>query len=308
MGQLVKLQDYISRYETDIYKYPGQFIRLKKDQYERLVARWEQEQQGVFTGEPDLENHAEKEPSFFKRFFQRKEEVDDPEDEDEVMALPEREEDVKQFFLDQVFDTQLIWASSTLQEVSYFDKGYERDPWLKYFLQRFPDTYLVFYQPSFKLKNATLDAEVIMLTPTEVMCVSILDRDYQDAVFYPSDDRKWTVMKDEQEKSIVNPVIKLKRMEKLVQSIFDYYEVDFPIKKYLLAQQNQIVHQSLPFQTEYIDQTNYPEWFHKQRESKYPIKAQQLKACEKMLEHTLRHYVKRPVWLDDERRIGFEES
>ncbi|WP_054753276.1 hypothetical protein [Piscibacillus salipiscarius] len=65
MGQLVKLQDYISRYETDIYKYPGQFIRLKKDQYERLVARWEQEQQGVFTGEPDLENHAEKEPSFF---------------------------------------------------------------------------------------------------------------------------------------------------------------------------------------------------------------------------------------------------
>ncbi|WP_279401549.1 acylglycerol kinase family protein [Piscibacillus salipiscarius] len=217
--------------------------------------------------------------------------MDDPEDEDEVMALPEREEDVKQFFLDQVFDTQLIWASSTLQEVSYFDKGYERDPWLKYFLQRFPDTYLVFYQPSFKLKNATLDAEVIMLTPTEVMCVSILDRDYQDAVFYPSDDRKWTVMKDEQEKSIVNPVIKLKRMEKLVQSIFDYYEVDFPIKKYLLAQQNQIVHQSLPFQTEYIDQTNYPEWFHKQRESKYPIKAQQLKACEKMLEHTLRHYV-----------------
>ncbi|KHF29248.1 hypothetical protein LR68_02036 [Anoxybacillus sp. BCO1] len=30
MGQLIKLQDYISRYELDIYHYPSEFIRLKK--------------------------------------------------------------------------------------------------------------------------------------------------------------------------------------------------------------------------------------------------------------------------------------
>ena len=34
MGQLIKLQDYISRYELDIYKYPARFIRLKRKQWE----------------------------------------------------------------------------------------------------------------------------------------------------------------------------------------------------------------------------------------------------------------------------------
>ena len=30
MAQLVKLQDYISRYQIDLARYPTQFVRLKK--------------------------------------------------------------------------------------------------------------------------------------------------------------------------------------------------------------------------------------------------------------------------------------
>ena len=29
LAQLIKLEDYVSRYEHDILQYPGQFIRLK---------------------------------------------------------------------------------------------------------------------------------------------------------------------------------------------------------------------------------------------------------------------------------------
>lgn len=43
MGQLIKLQDHISRYETDIFHYPGQFIRLKNDRYKRLKEQWQEQ-------------------------------------------------------------------------------------------------------------------------------------------------------------------------------------------------------------------------------------------------------------------------
>lgn len=41
MGQLIKLQDYISRYELDMYHYPSEFIRLKRKQWERMKHVWE---------------------------------------------------------------------------------------------------------------------------------------------------------------------------------------------------------------------------------------------------------------------------
>ncbi|MGC4376046.1 hypothetical protein WD019_03785 [Fictibacillus sp. Mic-4] len=36
MAQLVKLEDYVSRYELDLYRYQGQFIRLKKKRLQQL--------------------------------------------------------------------------------------------------------------------------------------------------------------------------------------------------------------------------------------------------------------------------------
>ncbi len=41
MGQLVKMRDCISRYETDVYYYVPEFIRLKQRQWEQAKARWE---------------------------------------------------------------------------------------------------------------------------------------------------------------------------------------------------------------------------------------------------------------------------
>ncbi|WP_413229413.1 hypothetical protein [Heyndrickxia sporothermodurans] len=41
MGQLIKLQDYISRYEMDPFRYPAQYVRLKKQQWQKLKLDWE---------------------------------------------------------------------------------------------------------------------------------------------------------------------------------------------------------------------------------------------------------------------------
>ena len=41
MAQLVKLQDYISRYQIDLARYPTQFVRLKKNQWGRIKRQWE---------------------------------------------------------------------------------------------------------------------------------------------------------------------------------------------------------------------------------------------------------------------------
>ena len=40
MAQLIKLQDYVSRYEQDIYRYPSQFIKLKKQQWDKIKAAY----------------------------------------------------------------------------------------------------------------------------------------------------------------------------------------------------------------------------------------------------------------------------
>src|SRR5699024_3182271 len=90
-------------------------------------------------------------------FFKKEENV---ELECESEPMPETEEQLKRFFLDSIFQFQLNWASATLSQMSFLDRDYYNDLKLKYFLQRFPDTYLFMYHPVFKLKNAQVDADL----------------------------------------------------------------------------------------------------------------------------------------------------
>src|SRR5690625_7734381 len=43
MAQLIKLIDYISRYETNPFHYPTQYIRLKQENWRQVYERWEKE-------------------------------------------------------------------------------------------------------------------------------------------------------------------------------------------------------------------------------------------------------------------------
>src|SRR5690625_3594842 len=51
MAQLIKLRDYISRYETNPFHYPTQFIRLKQENWRKLVKAWQEENEAELEAE-----------------------------------------------------------------------------------------------------------------------------------------------------------------------------------------------------------------------------------------------------------------
>ena len=55
MAQLIKIQDYISRYEQDIYRYPSQFAKLKKQQWDKLQAAYHAGELDQLFSQPDEE-------------------------------------------------------------------------------------------------------------------------------------------------------------------------------------------------------------------------------------------------------------
>ncbi|WP_348775008.1 hypothetical protein [Psychrobacillus sp. NEAU-3TGS] len=156
MAQLVKLQDYVSRYEKDLKRYPTQFIRLKKQQWERTKEEFEK---GAFHNNwMDTEEEKIEEPekkSFFSKLFHRnKEESSEIEEvnsisdeptplffEPKIVYEPQTKEDLKRMYLDQLFHFQIKWASSTLREKSYVDPKFMRDTLLRTFMQTLPDNY-----------------------------------------------------------------------------------------------------------------------------------------------------------------------
>jgi len=79
LAQLVKLHDYISRYEADLTRYPTQFVRLKKNQWKRMKIQWETSANHSMWAE-NVQDVAPVEKSQFASLFRffgsRKEEVD----------------------------------------------------------------------------------------------------------------------------------------------------------------------------------------------------------------------------------------
>jgi hypothetical protein len=52
---LVKLEDYISRYQFDLNRYPSQFTRMKKERWSYVKSEWEQLQYDSTSAEEILE-------------------------------------------------------------------------------------------------------------------------------------------------------------------------------------------------------------------------------------------------------------
>ncbi len=229
MGQLIKLQDYISRYEIDMFRYPGQFIRQKRKQWEQTTLE-------------------------------------------------------KQHFLDHIFDFQMKWASSTIREKSYIDKEFYKDHNLKYFLQRFPDTYLVLYRPIFKLKNAPVEVEIIMISPTTTWLITILEGE-ENSVFIGSNDRFWIERKGKQDKKVLSPMIELDRMDGIVRTIYSLYDIELPIRKVILNRTGYIDFPLVPFDVDLVEKRKYEEWFTGLRNTSSPLKHMQLKAGNALLQY-----------------------
>ncbi|MBT2690512.1 NERD domain-containing protein [Bacillus sp. ISL-47] len=320
MGQLIKLQDYVSRYEQDIFVYPSRFVRLKKQQWDKWHKAWDSNEAFSFEPQSSLSRNGgywpeeEKEPLMdkLKGLLKRgKNEAEDeyspqehPEEKkiaDELdfeasfMVRPETAENLKHQFLDQLYRFQMKWATSTLTEKSFPDKRYYYEEKLKYFLQRFPDTYLLMYHPIFLLKQAPVETETILISPTETWCISFLEAE-DLAVFSGSKDRFWIKKGTGEQRKILNPLLALTRTEKIVRKVFEVHKIDFPIKKAVISRNGYIDYPAAPFDVQLIEKRNYEQWFQIMRSQRSPLKHIQLKGAQALLQYCQTTSIRRLEW------------
>jgi len=298
MAQLIKLKDYISRYEWNAFRYPGQYIRLKQEKWHKLYNLWLTEREMIDRDDQsqlvDSNNNLfSKMKSFFKK------EAIEEENMQVDLQLPETEQQLRQYFLDQLYPFQLKWATSTISEVSFMDESFNNDATLIYFLQRFPDIYLMMYQPVFNIQNAPIDGEIIMISPLNIEVIYLLE-DHPETVFMASDERTWTVEQTYEQRQILSPVIALRRTEKIVKSILNKKGVSLSISKTILSRSNDIIFSSEPYQTTIIGKRQYDDWFAEKRRLSSPLKNSQLRAADALLKYCLTTSVRRPEWEDDD--------
>ncbi|CAM3765670.1 NERD domain-containing protein [Mesobacillus zeae] len=314
MAQLIKLQDYISRYEQDIFKYPSRYMRLKNKQWDGVADSWEHRMDSIQSpGNPGQESDEDKKPMVQKmreKFFGERNGQDPWMDkqasvpiEEEMDRMPESTgllkaksvDELKQLFLDSLLPFQLKWASSTLAEKSFADNGFLDDGILKYFLQRFPDTVLVMYKPVFLLKKAPVEGEVILLTPTAVWCIKLLE-DEGDAVFIGSKEHFWPLKRAREETKILNPLLALERTGKIVTNVLSSFDVDMPVHQAILCRNGYIDYSLSPYGIKFIDKRNYEDWFQTMRGQRSPLKHVQLKAAQTLLQFCMTTSVRRLEW------------
>ncbi|MDZ5472572.1 nuclease-related domain-containing protein [Bacillus sp. 31A1R] len=315
MGQLIKLQDYVSRYERDIFLYPSRYVRLKKQQWNKVYSAWENQSMFEELTETEPEWLEEEKQPFFDKVkgllkFGKKEaeeeetyQIEEPHDEEENMfqfspnfsSQPDTLDELKQQFLDQLFRFQMKWASTTITEQSFVDKMFYFDERLKYFLQRFPDTFLVLYHPIFLLKKAPVEVETIIITPTEVYCITFLEKE-DLSVYIGSKERFWTKRNQTSEEKVLNPLLALNRTEKIVKKIFELYEIEMPTHKVVLSRNGYFDYPSAPYDVQLIEKRNYDKWFESKRAHRSPLKAIQLKAAQALLQYCQTTSVRRLEW------------
>ncbi|HLS09413.1 NERD domain-containing protein [Lentibacillus sp.] len=294
MAQLIKLEDYISRYEWNAYRYSSQFIRIKQDNWKRLYNMWLNDDIPVKPKEEPVSAFS-KWKSFLKS-GRVKEETTTQED----YSLPKTEKALKHYFLNKLFPLQLKWASSTVTDVSFMDKNYYENNQLKYYLQRFPDTYLLMYYPIFNIKNAPVDGDIILISPIGIEIIHMIDK-APGTVIMADGERTW-LLKDQTKKetTMLSPTLALKRTEQIVKSILSLQDIDFPVRKVVLSRTNDIVFYTEPYNTRLIGKHEYANWFIEKRELVSPLKNLQLKTAASLLKNCQTSSVKRPEWEDDD--------
>ncbi|HET7626886.1 MAG TPA: nuclease-related domain-containing protein [Bacillales bacterium] len=244
MAQLIKLDNYISRYETDIYGYPGRFIQIKKQRWETMKKARETEQAADTAASQD---------------------------------------EWKTEFAEDVFFFQLRWASSTLQMKSDLSRQYRLDRWLKFFLTRFPDNYLILYKPVFQIQKAEVELDILMLSPVTLWCITLLEsRD--GTVFQGRSGRFWRTIENGKVTQTLNPLIANLRMYRLVTDWLKRTDGDvLPVRRALLSPSSFIEYPDAPGDVDLIDRTKARVWYEEQRKWKTPLKYVQLKTADRLL-------------------------
>lgn len=322
MAQLVKLQDYISRYQIDLSRYPTQFVRLKKSQWERVKQQWESGEtipEWDHTEEPEEKeekkrrslfnllkfkktakaNRAAEEVEVFDELMDTSEDIPEEENalsfEPNIVYFPNTVEELKKMFLEQFFQFQMKWASSTTREKSYVDPRFTRDVLLRDFLQKLPDSFLLFYYPILKVKKAPVELDIVLLTPRECLCITVVEHEDQ-AVFVGNADRFWIKKVGQTSVKMLNPFIQLNRMEAIIAKLFAVHGVDMPVKKVLISRNGYFDYPDSVFNVHFVDKREYPKWMQQLRQLPSPMKHMQMRAAKAILQTVQTTSFNRDIW------------
>ncbi|WP_235848400.1 NERD domain-containing protein [Litchfieldia alkalitelluris] len=279
----------------DIYRYPAQFIRLKKQQWQKINKQWESGyiQEDQFESQVNVESGSQVVNPFSQLFKQRSSNNEEEYNETKRISVPPKTgEELKRLFLDALFLTQIKWASSTIDKRSFVEDQFYDDFLLKYLLQSFPDTYLVLYRPVFFLKNAPVELEIIIITSVAVWCIVFLEGE-SDSVYTEEKGRFWAVKNGKEKKKIVSPLIGLNRTGQITQQILQKHKVELPIKKAIISRTGYVDGFKDSYDLSYIDKKLYPDWFSGMRSISSPLKSVQLKAAQSLLSYCHTTYIKR---------------
>ncbi|WP_100373816.1 hypothetical protein [Bacillus sp. FJAT-45037] len=303
MAHLIKLEDYVSRYQSDMQRYPNQFSRMKKDRWKFIKSEWERlqtpENRESSTNRPEGMNQEKGHNFLSQAVAKMKNWKSTKVEEHDMVTEEEREtvdhtlslEELKNQFLDDLYHSQLRWASSSLLEESSLHPRYKRDDVLRFFTQQLPDNYFVMYRPVFFIKKAPIELEILLITPNEIICVSLLDGQ-EHSVFEASSDRFWTEYIDETRKKRISPLLSLSRMSGVIGPILEEAGISVPIRKVVFANQGIIDHRIPGSKVELIDRRGFESWHEKLKRNPSPIKHQQQKVAQLLLAttHTLSYH------------------
>ncbi len=288
MAHLIKLEDYVSRYQYDMYRYPSQFSRLKRERWDRLKAEWENSKMDIPTEEKvviEEQRTIKNAFGFLKKWYKGEElepniEVDHP---NKYRFRYTTLEELKPIFLRELYDFQLNWASSTLREISTLKKHYYYDATLKWLLQSFPDNYFVLFYPTVTYPKASVQFDILLIGPTDIWCiVNLTGR--ENAIFQKYSDRYWLEVKGEEERKVINPFLSLNRMSAIVKRILADNELDMNVKKVVMTKEGYIDVEAPRNIALFLDQRSIYDWNEKMKKNSSPIKSVQLKFSQCLLD------------------------
>lgn len=296
MAHLIKLEDYISRYQFDLHRYPSQFARMKRERWYYMKSKWEQAQYELV----DLEaEDSEEQSNFLAKTFQRITSWRDRSEDESDHIDYENErwkhmtlEEVKDIFLRDLFRSQLRWASSSLLEESTIHPLYRRDDWLRFFSQQFPDNYFLMYKPVFYIKKAPVELDLILISPTSIYCITLLEG-HEYSVFEASSNRFWIEHINQKRKKRLSPLLSIARMETVIGSIMKKERQSFPIERLILSPNSLIDYSNHSPNVTIIDRRNFDQWHKQMKNHPSPLKHDQMKITSLLLDycHTVSHRI-----------------
>ncbi|WYP25575.1 nuclease-related domain-containing protein [Alkalihalobacillus sp. FSL W8-0930] len=288
MAHIIRISDYTSRYQTDIQRYSSQFTRMKKERWHYLQESWKREFAEVIRLEyEDLSESSAIAEVWSKTVNKvRNWTMGLPEQKSEKEREYEVFQQTKQLFRDEIFEKQLLWAGVPDAELLSQDLiiDWKQDLWLKQLGIELPDNCFIFYKPVLYVKKAEIELDTLLITPTEIICLTCLKGEAL-SVFEVNSDRYWIEYVNQERRKRLSPIPALERMERVIQNILSQHDRMMPIRSIVIAADSIIDHRTVGMKVDFLDKRSFSEWKSKLVHSNIPLKHQQVKACETLLQY-----------------------